>query len=783
MSVAADRTLLVPRPNYGHLARLTDATAVFEHAWFTIPRWEHGYCVDDNARALIVCSLADPAGEAAGELGRIAATALSFLRAASLNGCPVRTRIDYQRSWVDEGAVPDSDGRLLWALGVAAAHHPSPQIRIAAAQLFVRTAPTFDTDYPRSIAFACLGAVEGSASKEISVAEWHDGSSRELGPSVSEAGAALLHRLLPRLARSRDDVAWPWPEDRLTYANATLCEALIAVGATASEPELVAEGVALLSWLHEREWKGTHFSFTTQRGMSASARHEPPTRTSGSQQPIEAASMADACWRAWKVTGDSRWAERTFDAAAWFLGRNDAGLGLYDASSGAGADGLIAPTPSKAGSINPNCGAESTIAALMALQRARSLTHRPHLGDAPSRYGADVPRRADGLGLGTEEGERVEEFAFVDHGRTDASVGRSVDEVDGVVVDSMNALHEHHFIDVANAFPLEFGLHDRRWEHGATAAGIGIEQRHVHRVHAIGSTLVEEQQETGLAGQGRSARANTEASRRRPDDHMVMDLIEVALPIAGVGVPHLVEVIEHRDLHVGVNAVHQHHTAVGQVEDNRVFVGQMARPEDRFAGVVHDEPFPIDDETVRADLPRTARPLMGKAGVGHHHVIDPGAGHALHARVFDCVHVALAAQQDMIEGVGDAVVGCEQQHVAHIVVEPGAAFGAVIDVGSVPVTDTSNEEMILPGVMHEPGVEERAIPGGVAGLQEWDVAESTGTRHRRWRRLGAMFWGGVGDHHFSSVPGSGSFVGRVGSMVDSALILFREDHARVRKSR
>ena len=119
MSSASDATKLIPRPNYRHLARMTDDTAVFEHAWFCVPRWEHGYCVDDNARALIICSLADRTGEAAEELDRVGVTAMSFLRAASLDGCPVRTRIDHQRNWVDEGPVVSESAAGQMAVGAA----------------------------------------------------------------------------------------------------------------------------------------------------------------------------------------------------------------------------------------------------------------------------------------------------------------------------------------------------------------------------------------------------------------------------------------------------------------------------------------------------------------------------------------------------------------------------------------------------------------------------------------------------------------------------------------
>ena len=46
---------------------------------------------------------------------------------------------------------------------------------------------------------------------------------------------------------------WPWPEQRLTYANATLPEAMIAAGTALERPVLLASGLDLLEWLLDRE--------------------------------------------------------------------------------------------------------------------------------------------------------------------------------------------------------------------------------------------------------------------------------------------------------------------------------------------------------------------------------------------------------------------------------------------------------------------------------------------------------------------------------------------------
>jgi len=85
------------------------------------------------------------------------------------------------------------------------------------------------------------------------------------------------------------------------------------------------------------------------------------------QQAIEAAAMADACWRANTATGDDRWLGGVDAAVQWFHGRNDSQRVMYDHASGGGYDGL------ERSGVNENQGAESTLALVSTMQRARLL--------------------------------------------------------------------------------------------------------------------------------------------------------------------------------------------------------------------------------------------------------------------------------------------------------------------------------------------------------------------------------------------------------------------------
>jgi glycosyltransferase involved in cell wall biosynthesis len=335
------RTL--PKPPFEHLLRLSDRTGVSGYARLTTPRREHGYRTDDVARTLVVV-LREPRRPP--QLERLAATCLSFLERAQLPDGRFHGRLSPAGHWLDEVGSDDATGRALWAAGVATTGAASATQRERARALF-EAGSGFCSPWPRANAFAVLGAAELAAS----------------APSPRPRGTfRLLDAATAGLGTCSSDPAWPWPEPRLTYANAVLAEARIAAGAALGAEQLLEEGIVLLEWLVATETRDGHFSFTPAGGWGP---REP--RPGFDQQPVEAAAMADACARAFDATGEPKWAERALRAANWFVGANDVGLSLYDAANGGCRDGL-----ERAG-VNENEGAESTIALISALQQARRL--------------------------------------------------------------------------------------------------------------------------------------------------------------------------------------------------------------------------------------------------------------------------------------------------------------------------------------------------------------------------------------------------------------------------
>ena len=331
-----------PRPSFAHIASMTDARGTFEHADHTEPRPEHGYCTDDMARLLVVAARDPDPDPVVRSLTR---TAFRFLSDAQGVDGKVCNRMTDRRRWHGRRGVEDCWGRSLWAFGTAVARSNTPDwMRHSALTLFDHGTEQ-RSPWPRTMAFAALGAAE-----VLSVRSSHR-RAREL---LSDAADVI--------GRAGVDAAWPWPEPRLTYANAVIPDAMLAIGAALHRDDLVEMGLQLLDWLVVHQTSAGHLSVVPVGGAGPG-----DVAPRFDQQPIEASTLADACARAAAMTGDPKWIGHLQLAISWFLGDNDAAVPMFDAVTGGGYDGL------EPDGSNLNEGCESTLALISTLQHAQRL--------------------------------------------------------------------------------------------------------------------------------------------------------------------------------------------------------------------------------------------------------------------------------------------------------------------------------------------------------------------------------------------------------------------------
>ncbi len=328
-------------PNFAHLLSLSGPHGTYEHAEHDRARVEHGYCVDDVARVLLVSSRER---EPSPELRQLERSSLTFLRDAQSPDGRMTNRRSATGEWLGRATNEDCWGRALWALGTVVARSGDDDLVVDARQLFERSA-TVASHWPRAMAFATLGAAE----------VLHVEPTNEGALSLVAAAASLLDR------PERSDT-WRWSEDRLTYANAVLPEAMMIAGDILGTDRLVDVALRQLKWLLDLSTMEGHLSVTPAEGRRPDV---PAPRFD--QQPIEVAAMAESCLRAHELTGDASWITGHELCVRWFLGENDLGAPMFPPETGGGYDGLTAFGP------NLNQGAESTVALLTTLQQARQL--------------------------------------------------------------------------------------------------------------------------------------------------------------------------------------------------------------------------------------------------------------------------------------------------------------------------------------------------------------------------------------------------------------------------
>ncbi len=311
---------MLPELRLDHLSRLTDDTGVIQHARYTVPRRSSGYCVDDNARALVVALQAhelipSPVTE------RLITSCLSYLEHSQADDGSFYNFMSYARVLEPQPTSEDCTGRALWALGEASRLAPEESQRSLATEMFDASINLSIGSGPRGAALAILGL--------DAYLRAHPGH---------EPAAEMLKTLADSLGELFDRVSsdtWQWFEPSLTYDNGMLPLSLFHAYARTEEIAYLRVGRASLGFLEHICFEDDFLALGGSDGWH--------TRS------------------AYLATGNHSDIQRMRRVCEWFLGNNRLGLSLYDFRTAGCRDGLEIDGP------NENQGAESTISFLIAL--------------------------------------------------------------------------------------------------------------------------------------------------------------------------------------------------------------------------------------------------------------------------------------------------------------------------------------------------------------------------------------------------------------------------------
>ena len=114
---------------------MTDDTGIIQHARFGIPNLKEGYCIDDNARALIMALMAYNQDKNQKAI-KLMPVYLSFIQYMQREDGNFRNFLSFNRNYLDEIGSEDSFGRTIWSLGYLICAGPNNSYREFGKELF-----------------------------------------------------------------------------------------------------------------------------------------------------------------------------------------------------------------------------------------------------------------------------------------------------------------------------------------------------------------------------------------------------------------------------------------------------------------------------------------------------------------------------------------------------------------------------------------------------------------------------------------------------------------------
>jgi len=333
--------LLLPPFSLAHIKRLTDDTGIIQHAKFGIPNLKEGYCLDDNARALLMVLMAyrQKKDSLALELSPIY---LSYIHYMQNKDGTFRNFLSFNRNFLDEIGSEDSFGRTIWALGYLLGNAPNDAYYQTGKLMFFDAAPNFEK----------LRSVRSIANTMIGISYYL--RSNPSDDVMTERLRNFAHTLIKHYEdNSTGD--WKWFEPLLAYDNGILPLALLHSAEILNDDKITRTALDTMNFLTGITLKDGYLSIIGNKEWYK----KDGERSMFAQQPIDALAMVLMYHQAFHLTKNKEYLNKLYTSFMWFLGENDLRMSLYDFETKGCCDGF------ENYGVNRNQGAESSLAYLI----------------------------------------------------------------------------------------------------------------------------------------------------------------------------------------------------------------------------------------------------------------------------------------------------------------------------------------------------------------------------------------------------------------------------------
>ncbi len=335
-----ETTKKFPIIKLSHLKNLTDNFACIQFAKDTTPDESSGYTLDDNARALIAAILHNSLFNSQ-QSQKLAKIYLNFLQHAQEKNGNFKNNLKNENEILDT-CSEDAFGRAIWALGYTINKSNDQEIIKQAEKIFKKSYEKIDElNSLRAKAFSIIGLCH----------HYKKYTDEEKISKIKKLADSLLEAYKKEALNE-----WQWFEEKLTYSNSKLSEALFLAYEITNNKKYLEIAEKTLHFLSDIVFIGDELLPIGQDGWF----NKNGKRALFDQQPINVSSIVQTYLLAYSITENKHYHEKAVLAFNWFLGRNYLKQMIYDETTGGCYDGLSKDN------VNLNQGAESTISYLIA---------------------------------------------------------------------------------------------------------------------------------------------------------------------------------------------------------------------------------------------------------------------------------------------------------------------------------------------------------------------------------------------------------------------------------
>lgn len=333
--------LILPPFSLDHIKRLTDDTGIIQHAKFGIPNLKEGYCLDDNARALLMMLMAYRQKKDLLSLN-LAPIYLSYIHYMQNRDGTFRNFLSFNRNFLDEVGSEDSFGRTIWAVGYLLDHAPNDAYYQTGRVIFFDASPNFEK----------IKSIRGIANTILGISYYL--KSNHTDDLMTEILGKLTDKLIRHYEKNSSS-EWKWFEPLLAYDNGILPLALLHSAKRLNNKRTKEIALESMNFLTAITLKDGYLSIIGNEKWYEKGGE----RSTFAQQPLDALAMVLMYHQAFHLTGDKEYLTKLFSCFMWFMGDNDLRMNLFDFETKGCCDGL------ERYGINRNQGAESSLAYLI----------------------------------------------------------------------------------------------------------------------------------------------------------------------------------------------------------------------------------------------------------------------------------------------------------------------------------------------------------------------------------------------------------------------------------